>query len=83
MGLVSAQGANATIWANDMKLFHGLLYARSKGEAEALVLVGVHLALRALTPSPDPHSRLAPCASRSLVPQAEKFGYTAVGICAP
>ena len=53
LGLVSAQGANANIWANDMKLFHGLLYARSKGEAEALVLVGVHLDLRALThPAP-------------------------------
>jgi oxidoreductase len=36
-GLVSAQGANKNVWANDLKLFHGLLYAKSKGLAEELV----------------------------------------------
>jgi oxidoreductase len=33
-GLVSAQGANANLWASDWKLFHGLLYAKTKGLAE-------------------------------------------------
>lgn len=36
-GLISAQGANKNIWANDMKMFHGLLYAKSKGIAEEMV----------------------------------------------
>ncbi len=36
-GLVSAQGANKNVWASDLKLFHGLLYAKSKGLAEELV----------------------------------------------
>jgi oxidoreductase len=29
--LVTAQGANANVWASDMKLFHGLLYTQTKG----------------------------------------------------
>jgi len=33
-GLVSAQGANANLWASDWKVFHGLLYAKTKGLAE-------------------------------------------------
>ncbi|KAL4513506.1 hypothetical protein Ndes2526B_g07557 [Nannochloris sp. 'desiccata'] len=33
-GLVSAQGANANLWASDWKPFHGLLYAKTKGLAE-------------------------------------------------
>jgi oxidoreductase len=37
-GLVSAQGANKNLWASDLKLFHGLLYAKSKGIAEELVV---------------------------------------------
>ena len=37
-GLVSAQGANKNLWANDLKIFHGLLYAKSKGLAEELVI---------------------------------------------
>lgn len=37
-GLVSAQGANKNMWASDLKLFHGLLYAKSKGIAEELVV---------------------------------------------
>jgi hypothetical protein len=24
-------GANPNLWANDMKLFHGLLYSKTKG----------------------------------------------------
>eukprot|EP00878_Enallax_costatus_P044876 GHUV01053650.1.p1 GENE.GHUV01053650.1~~GHUV01053650.1.p1 ORF type:complete len:209 (+),score=94.39 GHUV01053650.1:36-662(+) len=36
-GLVSAQGANAAIPANDWKLFHGLLYSKTKGLAENAV----------------------------------------------
>lgn len=30
--LVSAQGANARVWASDWKLFHGLLYMKTKGQ---------------------------------------------------
>ncbi len=29
--LVSAQGARAGLWASDLKPFHGLLYAKTKG----------------------------------------------------
>jgi oxidoreductase len=36
-GLVSAQGANAGVWASDWKLFHGLLYMKTKGQAEEAV----------------------------------------------
>ncbi|GMH41939.1 hypothetical protein BSKO_09858 [Bryopsis sp. KO-2023] len=36
--LVSAQGANAKIPASDFKLFHALLYAKVKGQAEAAVI---------------------------------------------
>ena len=36
-GLVSAQGANARLWAPSWKLGHGLLYSKTKGEAEAAV----------------------------------------------
>lgn len=32
MCLVSAAGANAALWANDWKPFHGLLYAKVKGQ---------------------------------------------------
>ncbi|KAL4451875.1 hypothetical protein ABPG75_007537 [Micractinium tetrahymenae] len=32
--LVSAQGARAGLWASDLKPFHGLLYAKTKGLAE-------------------------------------------------
>ncbi len=30
--LVSAVGANAKIWASDLKPFHGLLYTKIKGQ---------------------------------------------------
>lgn len=36
--LVSAQGANAGLWASDLKPFHGLLYAKTKGMAEQAVI---------------------------------------------
>ncbi|KAI7835557.1 hypothetical protein COHA_010537 [Chlorella ohadii] len=36
-GLVSAQGANAGVWSSDWKLFHGLLYMKTKGQAEEAV----------------------------------------------
>lgn len=36
-GLVSAQGANARVWASDLAPFHPLLYARTKGLAEEAV----------------------------------------------
>ncbi|PNH05892.1 hypothetical protein TSOC_007809 [Tetrabaena socialis] len=36
--LVSAQGANARVPANDLGLFHGLLYAKTKGLAEEAVV---------------------------------------------
>lgn len=36
-GLVSAQGARASIMSSDMKLFHGLLYMKTKGMAEERV----------------------------------------------
>ncbi|KAL4424870.1 hypothetical protein ABPG77_002093 [Micractinium sp. CCAP 211/92] len=35
--LVSAQGARAGLWASDLKPFHGLLYAKTKGLAEEAV----------------------------------------------
>lgn len=35
--LVSAQGANARVWASDLAPFHGLLYAKTKGRAEEAV----------------------------------------------
>jgi oxidoreductase len=35
--LVSAMGANANLWANDWKPFHGLLYAKTKGRAEEAI----------------------------------------------
>lgn len=35
--LVSAQGANASLWASDLAPFHGLLYAKTKGLAEEVV----------------------------------------------
>lgn len=35
--LVSAQGANAGLWASDLSLFHGLLYSKTKGLAEQAV----------------------------------------------
>jgi len=35
--LVSATGANAGLWASDWKLFHGLLYSKTKGLAEEAV----------------------------------------------
>ena len=36
--LVSSQGANASLPASDLKLFHGLLYAKTKGMAERTVI---------------------------------------------
>ncbi len=36
-GLVSAVGANARLWGPSWKLGHGLLYSKTKGEAEAAV----------------------------------------------
>lgn len=36
-GLVSAQGARASTMSSDMKLFHGLLYMKTKGMAEERV----------------------------------------------
>uniref|UniRef100_A0A7S0WUK6 NAD(P)-binding domain-containing protein n=1 Tax=Chlamydomonas leiostraca TaxID=1034604 RepID=A0A7S0WUK6_9CHLO len=35
--LVSSAGANANMWANDWKIFHSLLYPRTKGQAEEYV----------------------------------------------
>ena len=37
-GLVSAQGANKNLWSSDYKMFHGLLYTKSKGLAEDLAI---------------------------------------------
>jgi len=36
--LLTSQGANANIWANDWKITHGLLYLKTKGEAENAVI---------------------------------------------
>jgi len=36
--LVSAQGANASLPATDWKIMHGLLYSKTKGEAEQAVI---------------------------------------------
>lgn len=49
--LVSAQGANAGVWASDWKLFHGLLYMKTKGQvgvAAGCEWVGMPCALRSL-----------------------------------
>lgn len=35
--LISAQGANPRVWASDLRPFHGLLYTRTKGDAEEAV----------------------------------------------
>lgn len=37
VGLVSAQGANANLWAGSWKPLHPLLYSKTKGEAEEAV----------------------------------------------
>jgi len=36
--LVTSQGSNANVWANDWKISHGLLYIKTKGEAENSVI---------------------------------------------
>ena len=38
--LVSAQGARAGVWASDLKLFHGLLYMKVKGQVGGCTLRG-------------------------------------------
>ncbi|PSC69508.1 Oxidoreductase HTATIP2 [Micractinium conductrix] len=38
--LVSAQGAKAGVWASNLKIFHGLLYMQTKGQAEEAVKAG-------------------------------------------
>ncbi|EFN55849.1 hypothetical protein CHLNCDRAFT_145410 [Chlorella variabilis] len=35
--LVSSQGARPSVWATDLKLLHGLLYMKTKGQAEEAV----------------------------------------------
>lgn len=37
-GLVSSGGANANLWASDLKPFHGLLYAKTKGRVSPTVV---------------------------------------------
>ncbi|KAF5841100.1 hypothetical protein DUNSADRAFT_14275 [Dunaliella salina] len=42
LALVSSQGANAKLWANDWSICHGLLYAQVKGLAEqATIKAGI------------------------------------------
>jgi len=36
--LLTSQGANANLWASDWKIAHGLLYLKTKGEAENSVI---------------------------------------------
>ncbi len=36
--LVSAQGANAGVWASDLKPFHGLLYMKTKGQVRGAAM---------------------------------------------
>jgi len=36
--ILTSQGANANLWASDWKIAHGLLYLKTKGEAENVVI---------------------------------------------
>lgn len=48
--LVSAQGANASLPATDWKIMHGLLYSKTKGEAEQAVIVAGFPAVTIMRP---------------------------------
>jgi oxidoreductase len=84
-GLISAQGANKNLWANDWKLFHGLLYSRTKGEAEALVLEQEFPYTAILRPGllERPNARLVERIGAYILPSVavERVAKTAINAC--